>query len=152
MMDADAQFCREALDVDMEMNDDIPSIVIDIVDYWNHRNKSTPPRSLVEAARTCSKFGELTFNVVCLNLVDWWGGGNMPGLDMLARQKASIDLKPEWTWCQALPQVLASCPELAFLIEVRGLECCFLECINKRTRNNIKRYVRQQREWPRLRT
>jgi len=127
---------------------ELPSIVTDILTYWNNRLKKDVPSSLIRAEQCCVIHGELTFNVVCLNLLKWWRGGNiLTG----KKQMNYLSLRPDWTWCQILPEVLKVCPELATLIEIKNDRCSFKNEITKSSRTKIKEYIVNHMEKPIIR-
>lgn len=130
---------RWKLDPDWEQLP-VPPVVVDLLEFAEHRRA---PAALRRAAKAADGFGENNFLTVALRLLDWWEG------EYFARdqeQQDSAEMQAQWTWCKALPAVLAASPALAELVVIRGGRCWFAEGVGADLRRGIKNYLRKHRK------
>lgn len=117
----------------------VPQIVKDLTEFSEHRRI---PESLKQAAEIANVFGEHNFFTVAIRLLGWWEG------DYFAKNKEpkdSAEMRPQWTWCKALPAVLEATPALAELVVIRRGRCWFADGVSPETKRGIKNYLRKHR-------
>lgn len=128
---------KRPLDPDWEQLP-VPQIVKDLVQFGEERKVSG---TLERAAEIANRLGKYNFVVLTNRLLDWWEGpffSKNPVHD-------SAQMQSQWSWCQALPQVLAATPELAVLIVVGDGRCRFSVDVSPDLRRGIRNYVRKHR-------
>lgn len=129
---------RWKLDADWEQLP-VPQVVKDLLQYELDRKG---PDSLLPAIEVANRFSSHNFFVVCCTLLGWWEGSYF---SRDQDQKESAEMRRQWTWCQALPQVLAVLPALAELIVIRKGRCRFADGVTPEMRRGMKNYIRKHR-------
>jgi hypothetical protein len=117
----------------------VPQVVKDLTEFAENRQV---PVSLRRAAEVADTFGKHNFFTVAVRLLGWWEG------DYFSKdqeQQDSTEMRPQWTWCKALPLVLEATPALAELVSIRGGRCWFAEGVSQDVRWGIKNYLRKHR-------
>src|SRR5262249_55735689 len=97
----------------------VPQVVKDLTEFAEQRRL---PASLQQAAEIANSFGEHNFITVAIRLLNWWEGDYF---SKHQEQKDSAEMRPQWTWCKALPAVLEATPALTELVVIRGGRCWF---------------------------